>query len=141
MFAFAIIILSIMVILVTHFSREHMTNDDLLKTLSKFGSKKEPTKKGIPSAMPIEGPTVAPPEPPKKDDPSGTSGKSGASGSYPDIYGPDIPLMPGKKPTTAKQSSDNTDDDVFSFNPDLQKAFPTEGPPQPFLADFSKIGR
>jgi hypothetical protein len=29
----------------------------------------------------------------------------------------------------------------IDFNPDLKHAFPTEGAPQPFLADFSKFQR
>jgi hypothetical protein len=30
-------------------------------------------------------------------------------------------------------------DKTLEFNPDLAKAFPVDGPPQPFLTDFSKI--
>jgi hypothetical protein len=30
-------------------------------------------------------------------------------------------------------------DQAYQFNPDLAKAFPTNGPPLPFLTDFSKI--
>jgi len=60
---------------------------------------------------------------------------------YPDIYGPDVELVPGTKPRSNKHKSDDTSDPSYDFNPDLQKAFPTSGPPQPFLNDFSGFQR
>ena len=58
-----------------------------------------------------------------------------------DIYGPDVVAAPGEKIKHAKHESDRVDDDTYDYNPDLQHAFPTNGPPQPFLTDFSKIQR
>jgi len=47
-------------------------------------------------------------------------------------------MEPGKKCSTgAKHSSDDVSDCTYDYNPDLQKAFPTSGPPQPFLTNFS----
>lgn len=118
-----------------------MTNDDLLSTLKTFGDKAPaPTKKKNPEDLdkvPIYGPR-APQVAPT------TSGKTKlsptASGVYPDIYGPEIQAVPGTKPApSSKPASDNVDDATYEFNPDLQKAFPTDGPAQPFLTDFSKI--
>ena len=59
------------------------------------------------------------------------------SGSYPQIYGPDSVLEPGAKPTYDV----NTDDYSYDVNPALKNAFPSDGPPQPFLANFSKFQR
>jgi hypothetical protein len=116
-----------------------MTNIDLVSALQTHGTpdaKKK--KKDQPSELEIYGPKA------EKVVPSSSNSKSGAdnsSGTYPDIYGPDIPLVPGTKtkPMPGKHASDNVDDETYDFNPDLQKAFPTEGPPQPFLTDFSKF--
>jgi len=47
----------------------------------------------------------------------------------------------GEKIKNAKHESDNVNDETYDYNPDLQKAFPTSGPPQPFLTDFSKFQR
>jgi hypothetical protein len=119
-----------------------MTNDDLLSTLKTFGDKAPPKKKANPADVdhvPIYGPR-APQVAPA--DPSKTKLAPTVSGVYPDIYGPEITSAPGTKPGTkpnAKHQSDNLDDATYEFNPDLKKAFPTEGPPQPFLTDFSKI--
>ena len=120
-----------------------MTNDDLISALKTFGDKAPPKKKANPAdtdQIPIYGPR-APQVAPA--DPSKTKLAPTSSGVYPDIYGPEIESVPGKpaKPSkpNAKSSSDNLDDKTYEFNPDLQKAFPTDGPPQPFLTDFSKI--
>jgi hypothetical protein len=81
--------------------------------------------------------------------------------SYPDIYGPEITSIPGKKVGSqstsdygkqsskekkynqfGKQVSDFVDPDepIYQFNPDFKNAFPhNENEPQPFLADFSKF--
>jgi hypothetical protein len=121
--------------------KEHMSNDDLLSTLKTFGES-SPKKKKNPAETnkaPILGPrapVVVPADSGKTNlDPT-------ASGVYPDIYGPEIIASPGTKSkpnSSSKHESDNVDDKTYEFNPDLQKAFPTEGPPQPFLTDFSKI--
>jgi hypothetical protein len=118
--------------------KEHMSNDDLISTLKTFGDAAPPKKKKNPAETdktPIFGPRA----------PAVAAADSGktklaptASGVYPDIYGPEITLAPGTKPSS-KHQSDNVEDKTYEFNPDLQKAFPTEGPPQPFLTDFSKI--
>jgi hypothetical protein len=124
---------------VTHSRVEGMTNKDLVSALQTHGTpdaKKK--KKDEPSELEIYGPKA------EKVVPTSNGSKSkgsDTSGSYPDIYGPDIPAVPGTKPKSmpGKHASDQVDDETYDFNPDLQKAFPTEGPPQPFLTDFSKF--
>lgn len=120
-----------------------MTNSDLISTLKTFGSEgtKKPSKPYA-SEAPIMGPKASKVEPaPPKINKNGDSG----SGVYPDIYGPEYQGPPGSKhskgKTTSnnKHQSDDTSDETYQFNPDLKKAFPTEGPPQPFLTDFSKF--
>jgi len=117
-----------------------MTNDDLISALKTFGDKAPPKKKKDPTEtdnVPIYGPR-APQVTPA--DPSKTKLSPTVSGVYPDIYGPDITTAPGTKPKpSSKPASDNVDDDTYEFNPDLKKAFPTDGPAQPFLTDFSKL--
>jgi len=123
-------------------SIEKMTNKDLLATLSTFGKKGIKPKPKDPYEEPIYGPKV-----PKLEDPvpAPAKGKSDDSGdTYPDIYGPEITPVPGKKQTKhnrGKHSSDDSkDDEPYQFNPDLEKAFPMEeNEPQPFLTDFSKF--
>lgn len=114
---------------------EHMTNKDLMSALQTFGtkdaSKKETDK---PQQAPIYGPRVAPVEQPTPVKPPTKS--SSDSGVYPDIYGPEVVATPGEKIVHGKQASDETEPE---YNPDFQNAFPTSGPPQPFLADFSKF--
>jgi hypothetical protein len=118
-----------------------MTNNDLLSTLKTFGDKAPPKKKANPAdtdKAPIYGPRA----PVVPADSGKTKLAPTVSGVYPDIYGPEITAAPGTKPGSkpnSKHESDNLDDNTYEFNPDLQKAFPTEGPPQPFLTDFSKI--
>lgn len=134
-----IVVLAIVIIFITRPLTEYMTNKDLVSALQTHGTtdvKKK--KKDEPSELEIYGPKA------EKVVPSKTSSKSNGSdniGSYPDIYGPDIPLVPGTKAKSmpGKHTSDEVDDETYDFNPDLQKAFPTEGPPQPFLTDFSKF--
>lgn len=143
MFPYILIGLCILVILLTQLNREHMSNDDMMKMLSTFGdkSKKKDSKKSTgPTGMTVEGPRVQEPPPPSKDDPSGSSSKSVTAGDYPVIYGPDIPMVPGTKKQSPNHESDHVVDDTYTFNPDLQKAFPVSGPPEPYLNDFSKIG-
>lgn len=116
-----------------------MSNSDLISTLKTFGDKgtKKPAKDVSQSdSMPIMGPKAPPIDPAdKKNSKSGTN----TSGSYPDIYGPEVPKIPGTLQTAGKHVSDETSDSAYEFNPDLKNAFPVEGPPQPFLTDFSKF--
>jgi hypothetical protein len=134
-FILIIIVLAVVVIFITRPHIEFMTNKGLVSVLQTHDVKKK--KKDEPSELEIYGPKA------EKVVPSSNSNKSGdnTSGSYPDIYGPDIPQTPGTKPKPmpGKHTSDHVDDETYDFNPDLQKAFPTEGPPQPFLTDFSKF--
>jgi hypothetical protein len=141
----------ILLAVLLYYSREHMTNSDLISTLKTFGDKgtKKPAKDVSQSdSMPIMGPKAPPIDPAdkKKNSKSGTN----TSGSYPDIYGPEVPKIPGTTQTAGKHISgttqtagkhlsDETSDSAYEFNPDLKNAFPVEGPPQPFLTDFSKF--
>lgn len=139
------ILAGLLVLLILSSSREHMTNSDLISTLKTFGDKNEnPKKKATtPIEAPIYGPKTSELEHPK---PTVSPGSSG-SGVYPDIYGPEYEGVPGstrkkssnKKDSGKHESDGDRDEDAYQFNPDLQKAFPTTGPPQPFLTDFSKF--
>ena len=134
-----IVVLAIVVIFITRPLTEYMTNKDLVSALQTHGTPDTKKKaKDEPSELEIYGPKAEKVVPTKS---SGKSSGSDTSGSYPDIYGPDIPLVPGTKTKSmpGKHTSDEVDDETYDFNPDLQKAFPTEGPPQPFLTDFSKF--
>ncbi len=141
-----IILLAIVAILIaTSYKREHMTNDDVMKALQKYGTADEPKKKkdsNIESKQTIYGPHAKqPPAEPSPTSHSGSKDRNQHTGSYPQIYGPDIPMIPGKRPSRPKHESDKTDEETFDYNPDLQKAFPQEGPPQPFLTDFAPFQR
>ncbi len=119
-----------------------MTNEDVSSMMQHYGDRSHKRKgddNGPPSA-PIFGPTAPKPV----DPPSGGKGRGGRtrrSGEYPKIYGPDVPMVPGMKPHSPKHESDNVEGETYDYNPDLQKAFPTSGPPQPFLTDFSRFQR
>jgi len=139
------LILVVLVILLVWTSQEHMTNADLVSTLKTFGSEgtKKPSKPYA-SEAPIMGPKASKvePAPPK----TNKNGGDSVSSVYPDIYGPEYQGPPGSKHSKGKSrsnnnkhQSDDTSDETYQFNPDLKKAFPTEGPPQPFLTDFSKF--
>jgi hypothetical protein len=138
------IAISILAILVVSFYRqEHMTNKDVQSALQKYAGTqdKPPSYQSVGvSDYPIYGPKADPPEPSTERIP-GDGGTPYDSKIYPDIYGPDVELVPGMKPRSKKQSSDDTSDPTYDFNPDLQKAFPTSGPPQPFLNDFAPFQR
>jgi hypothetical protein len=130
---------ALLLFLISMTTYEHMTNKDVMSAIKKYGTEdpsmsKKPTDKL--SDAPIYGPRVAPIEQPSPTKPSGSKTDSS---TYPDIYGPDVIASPGEKLKHAKQASDRVDDDTYDYNPDLAKAFPTSGPPQPFLADFSKF--
>ncbi len=122
------------------YRREYMTNADVSSMMQHFGDHNRDRKRpNEPAAAPIFGPTAPRPiDPPTR---RGGGGERGRGGEYPKIYGPDVPMVPGMKPRRPKHESDNVEDDTYDYNPDLQKAFPTSGPPQPFLADFSKFQR
>jgi hypothetical protein len=124
-----------------YFNREHMTNSDLISTLKTFGDKGTKKQKNDPSkkdTIPIMGPKASEIDPADKKKKEASKGTN-LSGAYPDIYGPDIPKMPGTKQTAGKSVSDEPNDETYEFNPDLKNAFPVEGAPQPFLTDFSKF--
>jgi hypothetical protein len=129
----------LVIFLVSMTTYEHMTNKDVISAIKKYGTEDKQTesKKETPTQAPIYGPKVAPVE---KTTATATLAKSSTgSSTYPDIYGPDVVASPGEKVKNAKHESDKLDDDTYDYNPDLQKAFPTSGPPQPFLADFSRF--
>lgn len=121
-------------------SRESMTNKNVLEALSRFEKTGKKAKKDTPSEEPIYGPRTVKIEEPN---PVPGSGKNVDDNMvYPDIYGPEITPIPGATKTKKKpgqETSDSADDDTYQFNPDLQKAFPSGGEPQPFLTDFSKF--
>ena len=139
------ILAGILFVIIVSTSREYMTNSDLISTLKTFGDKNDTSKKKAttPIEAPIYGPRTSELEHPK---PTVAPGSSD-SGVYPDIYGPEYQGVPGstrkksdnKKISGKHESDGDRDEDVYQFNPDLQKAFPTDGPPQPFLTDFSKF--
>jgi hypothetical protein len=131
---------AVVLVVYLYFSREHMTNRDLLSALKEYGDKDPKKQKNDPSKkdeLPIMGPKaeIDPADKKKKEASKGTN----LSGVYPDIYGPDVPKIPGTKQTAGKTVSDEPNDETYEFNPDLKNAFPVEGPPQPFLTDFSKF--
>jgi hypothetical protein len=134
-----LIVLAVLAIVIaTMYRQEHMTNKDLVSALQTHGTQDPKKEKAeTPSQAPIYGPKAdkAPPAPTKGD----AKGKDDANGVYPEIYGPEYQGVPGMKQAKAKHSSDDTSDDTYDYNPDLQKAFPVEGPPQPFLTDFSRF--
>jgi hypothetical protein len=116
-----------------------MTNKDVASMLQAHAMPDSPSdkkKKKEVNDLQIYGPTV-----PELEHTSGS--KNGklrpVSGEYPDIYGPEYTTGPGVKPKKPKNESDNPNDETYEFNPDLQKAFPSEGEPKPFLTDFAKF--
>jgi hypothetical protein len=145
-------------------SRENMTNNQLMSALNSF--EKSGTKSSKPSLDPIYGPSANPPAFPSSTNGGGRNGKS-TGGPYPQIFGPDTAPQPGTGRGGAggtaaggvagngktgqssvyvnpvgpgQMASDQGGETVEpEFNPDLKNAFPYDGPPQPFLTDFSKI--
>ena len=133
------ILLLCLLVIVLYGTREHMTNADLMSTLRTFGEKAPLKAVTKPNEISIYGPEASAPAEPTPAPPS--ANPHGDSSLYPQIYGPDVVLTPGKKQKNGKHESDNTEDSNYEFNPDLQHAFPTSGAPQPFLGDFSKFQR
>lgn len=139
--------------------RENMTNDQLINALTQFGqdgTSSSSSNKSGQSIKPIYGPSANPPPFPTN---TGAGGKT-VAGPYPQIFGPDVTNAPGTSGTSGgsvrssggpvgpgQVASDQglaggcqgPADQTHEFNPDLAKAFPVDGPPQPFLTDFSKI--
>jgi len=118
---------------------EKMTNKDLIATLKTFGEKGSMPKPKSVDEEPIYGPRIPRVKVPE---PAPSNGNNDVNSIYPDIYGPEITPVPGKKQCVVKgkHQSDCHDDDTYNFNPDFRKAFPVdENEPQPFLTDFSKI--
>ena len=144
--------------------RENMTNDQLIDTLKTFGEKgtSSSTEKFGQSTKPIYGPSANPPPVPTN---TGAGGGKTVAGPYPQIFGPDVTNAPGTRSGSGSVlgggdlsgggggvggGGGGGDGYVFSdqpgpqgqsyeFNVYLAKAFPVDGPPQPFLTDFSKI--
>lgn len=137
-----------------------MTNDQLIDTLKTFGEQGTSSSSSSSSlgttTKPIYGPSANPPPIPTNTGGSG-SGKT-VGGPYPQIFGPDVTNAPGTISGSGSVKSGNPvapgqvasdkalavgsqgpADQFHEFNPDLAKAFPVDGPPQPFLTDFSKI--
>lgn len=119
---------------------EHMTNSDVQKHhdhhAKKSGSWNTNKKDNLTQKKEIRGPTT--PEKPKEDpDPDSPDSKPKVptSGVYPDIYGPEILLVPGHKD---HGSHDSHNPEPYDFVPAAE--FPA-GPnaPSPFLTDFSKL--
>ena len=132
-YVYAVLVLIVLYIMFP--TQERMTNADLISTLKTFGTQAPPPRTAGPSEVPIYGPTAEKPE----DIPGSSSGSATLVqpliGQYPDIFGPDSVIIPGQPKTKPKSPSG----DVYDFNPDFQKAFPTSGPPEPYLTDFSKL--
>lgn len=130
-----IVLFIIAVVITLAWNREHMTNSDVLTALKQYGVEpdepKKDTKQKTPSQS-IYGPKAIMSEEPEPN----LSSKTDSKAVYPNIYGPDIPLVPGKKVKTEEDGSD------YDYNIDLAKAFPrADGPPQPFLTNFSSFQR
>ena len=161
MWIWVLVGLAILVILFYR-SRENMTNNQLMSALNSF--EKTGKKSNEPSLDPIYGPSANPPEFPSSTNGGGKNGKS-TGGPYPQIFGPDTTPQPGTGRGGAGTAAGGIAGDgktgqssVYvnpvgpgqvgsdqaiavepEFNPDLKNAFPYDGPPQPFLTDFSKI--
>jgi hypothetical protein len=135
-----ILLLVIAIVITVSWNREHMSNEDVITTLKTYGvdtndNEKSKKKKNGPPSESIYGPksTIS------KDPQPNLTDSSKNKGEYPHIYGPDVPLVPGKKVQT---QDGGTDDSEYDYNIDLAKAFPrAEGPPQPFLTNFSSFQR
>jgi hypothetical protein len=136
--------------------RENMSNDQLIDALKTFGEKGTPpsSKSSGQSNQAIYGPSASPPPVPTNT--GGSGGGKTVAGPYPQIFGPDItsglgttagsgssgaPVGPGQVASDQGLAGgcQGPAEKTHEFNPDLAKAFPVDGPPQPFLTDFSKI--
>jgi hypothetical protein len=126
-----------------------MTNKDLIDTLKTFGV--DDTGKVKPKAPSIKQEIYGPglkesekalPKPMSQED---EAKKLNMRTSYPHIYGPEYSGVPGQSfefpglENTEKPYNVAKMEEPYYFNPDYQNAFPVNGPPQPFLTDFSKF--
>ena len=154
MWIWVLVGLAILVILFYR-SRENMTDGQLMNTLDAF--KKDGKKSKDPSLDPIYGPSAKPPAVPSSTNSGGGKDGKTTGGPYPQIFGPDTTPRPGagrSEPGNGKTGESSVyvnpvgpgqvgSDQAIAvepeFNPDLKNAFPYDGPPQPFLTDFSKI--
>ena len=154
MWIWVLVGLAILVILLYR-SRENMTNNQLMSALNSF--EKTGTKPKNPSLDPIYGPSAKPPAVPSSTNNGGGRNGKSTGGPYPQIFGPDTTPRPGAgrpEPGNGKTGESSVyvnpvgpgqvgSDQAMAvepeFNPDLKNAFPYDGPPQPFLTDFSKI--
>jgi len=144
MWVWLLIGVALLVILFYRSTREHLTNRN---------------------EQPIYGPTALPPVDRSSTDAGGANPGKTTGGPYPDIFGPDAtpqigagslvgeeyktPPVSDVEPAEAeskcnckeksKQPPKSIDDGRRKLNPFLTDAFPYNGPPQPFLTDFSKI--
>lgn len=109
--------------------RESMSNEDVLSELQKYGTDSTQTKETRVGLQSIYGPKAGPIAKPKVED-SENKSKNGTS-KYPDIYGPDVAMTPGKGGVGSTS--------YFKINTDLEKIFPTDGAPEPYLTDLSSI--
>jgi len=127
-------------------SQEHMTNKDLVAALKTYGvdDSGQIKPKDPPENQEIYGPGLKESEkpPPKPLSEEDEAKKKNARSAYPHIYGPEYQGAPGQSfepPGLEKSEKPYSEAEPHYFNPDFQKAFPVEGPPQPFLTDFSKF--
>jgi hypothetical protein len=119
---------------------EHMTNSDVQKHLDHHSKSKSSSKSG--SKEPLQKEEIMGPTTPDKGSshPDPDSGNPNSkpkvpkTGVYPDIYGPEVLLVPGHK----DQHQDSHNPEPYDFVPAAE--FPA-GPnaPSPFLTDFSRL--
>lgn len=140
------------IIFIFNSSREYMTNEKLIAGLQKqSGVGSGAPTGGSAGSLPLYGPSAINPPVPTPSSSGSGSGSGKTSASYPDIYGPNVPSVPGRAGAGAGAGVGNqvsgldshqegTDSSTFVYNPNLRKAFPTaDGEPKPFLTDLHKI--
>ena len=135
-----VIAIILLVLLVSMTSYEHMTNKDVISAMKNFGVDDTTTSINSPNIkVPIYGPKTDLPfatEP----TPNDKKAEEDSLRRYPDIYGPDTsPQLSYGRITVNEKIPCSGDDGSYDYNVNLKTAFPTEGPPQPFLADFSSF--
>jgi hypothetical protein len=119
---------------------EHMTNSDVQKkqehhkTATTWDSVHK--KKTEPEEAKLKGPQTSVLSDSEKEAPKALPSQT-KTVDYPEVYGPDLQLVPGHKDSHSSSMS-NTESNSYDFLPAAE--FPS-GPqaPQPFLTDFSKI--
>ncbi len=113
-------------------NRESMTNEDVLSEIQKHGTEDTKNKESKAVKRPIYGPKAVKGEDKEVEEKEDETKHE--KSEYPHIYGPDTPMIPGT--INGGEVGSNS---YFQINTDLAKVFPTEGEPQPYLTDFSKI--